>query len=67
VKAIGLEKDQPAPSAKVVHAFERDFATGQITINTPVDPDTGRAPPPLVDDDIGEPLKLTALCGEPPK
>ncbi len=67
VKAIGLEKDQAASSAKVVHVFERDFATGQVTINTPVDPDTGNVPPPLLEDDLGTPDFLTRLCGEPPK
>ena len=67
VQAIGLEKNQAASGAKVVHAFERDFATGQVTINTPVDPDTGNVPPALLDDDIGDPHFLTSLCGEPPK
>jgi hypothetical protein len=66
VKAIGLEAEA-ASSAKVVHAFERDFATGQITINTPADPDTGNVPPALFDKDIGKPPILTGLCNEPPK
>lgn len=66
-KAVAFPKGKEASAARVVHAFERDFATGKITPTTPVDPATGAIPPPLFEADIGEPHVLTSQCGEPPK
>jgi tartrate-resistant acid phosphatase type 5 len=62
---IGFEKDQKPETARVIHAFVRDFATGAVTITTPVDPITGIQPPPLLESDIGTAEFLTKQCGEP--
>jgi len=47
----------------IVHSFERNFATGEIAITTPVDTNTGEIPPALLADDIGKPGELHHLCG----
>ena len=64
VRAIGFSKDQPPSAAMNVHSFERNFATGEIAITTPVDTNTGEIPPALLADDIGKPGELHHLCGE---
>jgi hypothetical protein len=64
VRAIGFRMDQPSSAARIVHSFERDFATGSVTINTPVDPGTGEIPPALLAEDIGTPQFLHRQCGE---
>jgi len=64
VRAIGFPKHQPSSAARIVHSFERDFATDQVAVTTPPDPDTGEIPPPLLEKDIGSPEKLHKRCGE---
>jgi hypothetical protein len=64
VNAIGFKKSEGPAKARIVHSFERDFATGKIILATPVDPETGIVPPALLNEDIGSAELLKKRCGE---
>lgn len=64
VRAIGFRRNEDPSAARIVHSFERDFATGEVIVNTPPDPITGIVPPALLAEDIGKPEVLRRRCGE---